>query len=64
MIAAGSLSISFFLFPVYQFVRNGHESDGIGKTALPQLQDRPPQARGAGDLQKPAAQAASGLKVR
>ena len=40
---------------------NGHESAGIGEENLPQLQDRPPQAGGAGDLQESAPQAAPGL---
>jgi hypothetical protein len=37
------------------------ESAGIGKENLPQLQDHPPQAGGAGDLQGPATQATPGL---
>jgi hypothetical protein len=31
-----------------------NESAGIGKTDVPQLQDCEAQARGAGDLQRPA----------
>jgi hypothetical protein len=38
------------------------ESTGIGKENLPQLQDHPPQAGGAGHLQGPAAQAAAGVE--
>jgi hypothetical protein len=38
-----------------------YESDGIGKENVPQLQGDPQEARGAGDLQGPAAQAAPGL---
>jgi hypothetical protein len=38
-----------------------HESDGIGEENLPQMQDHPPQGRGAGHLPEPAAQAAAGM---
>jgi small subunit ribosomal protein S13 len=43
-----------------------HESQGIGQEDVQKLQDHPPQRRGAGDLYRRAAQAASGLtdKVR
>jgi hypothetical protein len=38
------------------------ESPGFGEEDVPQLQDHPPQRRGAGDLQEgSAAQAAAGL---
>jgi hypothetical protein len=38
-----------------------HESAGIGEENLPQLQDHPQEAGGAGDLQGSAAQAAARL---
>jgi hypothetical protein len=38
-----------------------YESAGIGEENLPQLQDHPQEARGEGDLQERAAQAAPGL---
>jgi hypothetical protein len=41
-----------------------YESAGIGEENLPQLQDRPQEAGGEGDLQKRAAQAAPGLTWR
>jgi hypothetical protein len=41
--------------------RYRHESHGIGKEDVPLLQDRPPQAGGARDLQGPAPQAAPRL---
>jgi hypothetical protein len=37
------------------------ESAGIGEENLPQLQDHPQEAGGAGDLQGPPAQAAAGI---
>jgi hypothetical protein len=43
---------------------SSHESAGIGEENLSQLQDHPQEARGAGDLQGPAAQAAAGLRVK
>ena len=38
-----------------------HESRRIGQEDVPQLQDHPPQGRGARDLHRPAPQAASRL---
>jgi hypothetical protein len=38
-----------------------HESTGIGKKDLPQVQDHQAQGRGAGNLFGPAPQAAPGL---
>src|ERR1700680_2319219 len=42
----------------------GDESPRVSKTDLPQVQGRPPQGRGAGDLRKPEAQTASGIGKR
>src|SRR5690606_5950381 len=40
-----------------------NESFGFCQEDLPQLQDHPPQGRGARDLHRPASQAAPGLSV-
>jgi hypothetical protein len=54
-----SLSVVF----IYHSLGSRHESAGIGKKDMPQLQDRSPQGRGARHLQGPAPQAATGLSV-
>jgi len=42
-------------------LKAGYESTGIGKENLWQVQDHPPQRRGAGDLRELEAQTAPGL---